>query len=641
MERPKLLVFALCLWCTYHVRAQTDSVHVLRTVEITQSRLGDHILDAYKLPIDSALLALSANGTLTDLLRKQGLGHIRTYGPGGLATPSFRGTGGNHTAVLWNGINLVSPLSGELDFSLLPAGLFDDVSVQTGGSSSTSGNGSIGGSINLDNRMTFGDGANLGVASFLGSFGSQFYQVDARFSNQKFGASTKLFYASAKNDFSFKNNNVFPAERQRRQHNAQAQYGLMQQMYVRTTYAGIFSLRLWIQDSDYEVPNPTTVLRRPEAEEKNNFYRALAGWNFEKKNVDLNIQSALIRHDLRYTDPMRFLDAMNRYNSFIQNMEANISFAKKGQLTSGILYTHEEGAVDAFGTDKLKRNRMAFFSAYTFSGWEHWNFAVSAREELVNGEATPLAPTLSVKYHTGRWGLFTNVSRNYRLPTFNDLYWRGAGAVGNQELKSETSLNTEAGVSYRHPHLEGKAVIFTNHVNDWIQWTPQTGQSWSPQNIRAVWCRGLEAQATLLGELAGARSKIVLQYSFTKSTGEDIYASGNQNEIGKQLVLTPLHEGSATGEMNWKKNSFRVVCAYTGQQFTDSDNSRYNMVDDYLITNLWLSRSFSPGNFELSVSGEVNNVFNVRYVARPGYPLPGINFKLGIQIRFNKTCHDS
>ena len=165
----------LCVFYTLPSNGQEsrDSVQLLNPVVINQSRLNDYVIGAYELPIDSATLSLSSNGSLTDLLRKHGFGHIRTYGPGGLATPSFRGTGSSHTAILWNGINLISPLSGQLDLSLVPAGLFEDASVQTGGATSLSGNGSIGANIHLNNSLNFNEGLRASVSSFVGSFQSR------------------------------------------------------------------------------------------------------------------------------------------------------------------------------------------------------------------------------------------------------------------------------------------------------------------------------------------------------------------------------------------------------------------------------------------------------------------------------------
>jgi vitamin B12 transporter len=341
LRKLEFFMFLLCLLCTFASNGQSssDSVRVLKTVVVTQSRLNDHVIAAFELPIDSAMLALASNGSVTDLLRKHGLGHIRSYGAGGLASASFRGSGSSHTAVLWNGINLVSPLNGQLDLSLLPAVLFDDANIQTGGSSSLSGNGSIGGTIHLNNNVVFGQGLNLTAATHVGSFGHKFYHAGVGASNKQFGTSTKLYFTETENDFEYINRSKTPPEKQRRQHSAFEQNGLLQQLHWQTQRAGIFSLKLWYQKSLYENPNPTGVPGVSEATEENITYRAIAGWNFSKENFDINYQGAFVRHDLDYNDPLNNIFSYSVYNSTIQNLETNFIFKNNSKLTSGIHYT--------------------------------------------------------------------------------------------------------------------------------------------------------------------------------------------------------------------------------------------------------------------------------------------------------------
>jgi vitamin B12 transporter len=639
LKKPEILVFVLCLVFCLDAFSQNDedSVRQLKTVIVQQSRLNDYIIAVYELPVDSSALALSSNGSLTDLLRKQGFGHIRTYGPGGLASPSFRGTGSSHTAVLWNGINLVSPLSGQLDLSLVPAGLFDDATVQTGGSTSLSGNGSIGANIHLNNNLNFNEGLRVTGSSSVGSFGSQHYDAGIRLSNKRVGMSTRIFFNTSANDFKFTNRSVFPAETQRREHSAFEQHGLLQQLHWNSQRSGIVSLKLWYQKSHYQIPNPTGILRPSEATEENKVYRSLAGWDFSKETFDFSYQAAFIRQDLDYTNPVANQYSLNRYNSTIQNFETNINFRDNAQLTSGIHYTWEQAIVDDFGDSSAARNRIALFSAYKFEVFEKWNLAISSREEFVNGDAMPFSPAISAKYDVNeKFNVFTNLSRNYRIPTFNDLYWKGGGARGNSDLKTEVSLSAEAGAAFTNDRLSFKSVAFSNHVDNWILWSPTSEQVWMPQNIKKVWSLGIESQLSLSKVIGTFQSKIIGQYSYTKSINESIYDNGNPNEKGKQLLLTPMHEGSATIEGKWKKYTLRLVGSYTGEQFNDSDNSPYNVVEDYLITNVWFSKLTELKNIRLTFIGEINNAFNVEYVGRPGYPMPGRNYKARIKINLNK-----
>lgn len=630
------IVFLLCVLTSFNVNGQgsVDSVRQLKEIVVTQSRLNDYVIAPFELPIDSAMLSLASNGSLTDLLRKQGLGHLRAYGPGGLALPSFRGSGSSHTAVLWNGITLVGPLTGQLDLSLIPVNLFNDVTIQTGGSTSLSGNGSIGANIHLNNDVNFGQGLQLNAAMHFGSFGNQYYDAGVKYSTNNFGMSTKVFFTAAENDFKYVNNVVFPPETQVRDHNAFQQQGLLQQLHWQLKKVGIVSLKFWYDESHYEVPNPTGIERPATATQDNISYRILGGWNFSRQSFDFNYQGAFIRQDLDYVDSVGIYPS--RFNSTVQHAETNVYFNNQAQLTSGIQYTWEDGIAEEYGDTSPTRNRFAFFSAYKVRVFEKLDLAISAREEIVDSEAMPFSPALSLKYNFNtRLHVFTNLSRNYRIPTFNDLYWRGAGAQGNPDLKTETSVSAETGIGFTNPIVSFKSVVFTNHVDNWILWS-QRNQVWSPQNVKKVWSRGVESQVTIAKKIGQVLPRLIGQYSFTKSTNEDIYANGNPNEKGKQLILTPVHEGSATVEIQWKKFALRVVNAYTGIQYNDGNNSPYNVIPDYLITNIWMSKAMEGKHVRVTLIAEINNALNVDYVARPGYPMPGRNYKAGVQFNFNK-----
>ncbi len=644
LKKLGIFGFLFCVSIAFNLNGQSsdDSVRLLKAVTVTQSRLSDYVIGAYELPIDSTMLSLASNGSLTDLLRKQGLGHIRTYGPGGLASPSFRGTGSSHTAVLWNGINLVSPLTGQLDLSLVPAGLFDDATIQTGGATSLSGNGTIGANIHLNNNVSFNRGLKAGASLHTGSFGSQFYDGSFRLGSKKFEANTKLFLNSSDNDFRFRDKRRTDGRIIRRKHSALDQHGLLQQFSQRVSDRSILSLRIWYQKNNYEVPGIASSQNDAEATEENTFYRVLGGWNYGSEKFEFNYQSAFIRQDLDYADPKAGIFAFNRYDNIIQNAEANFLLAAQSKITTGLQYSWEKGVVDDFGSSHPIRKRIALFTAYKFQPFEKWEFALSAREEFVDGKTTPLAPALSATFAPSQTvKLFTNLSRNYRLPTFNDLYWLGSDARGNPSLKPELSMSAEAGFSIHRQWVTFKTVAFSNHVDNWVLWSPDADQVWTPQNIKKVWARGVEMQTSIDQKLGSVSFTLSGLYSYTRSTNESIYDNGNPNELGKQLMLTPVHEASGTVQLDYHKYWLRVIHSFTGDQFQTSDNTG-SPLPFYNVTNVFAGRYFVlNAMWRSSLSVEVNNVFNTEYEARRGYPMPLRNYKLSLRINFNKpNKHD-
>ncbi len=103
--------------------------------------------------IDSVTMEQFRFRNITDLLSLNTPIIIKNYGPGQLATVAFRGTSANHTAVLWNGLNINLPTLGQTDFSTIPVAGFDQLSVQYGSSASVVGTDAVGGSILLGSSM--------------------------------------------------------------------------------------------------------------------------------------------------------------------------------------------------------------------------------------------------------------------------------------------------------------------------------------------------------------------------------------------------------------------------------------------------------------------------------------------------------
>ena len=642
----KTIVFMLLFSLPLVGRAQLafDTVTHLREVVIEQSRLGSYAISKYTLKVDSLTHQLASASSLADLMRKYGYGHLRGYGPGGLATASFRGTGSNHTAVLWNGINLTSPLTGQVDLSHIPVSFIEDISMQTGGAASLYGNGSIGATIKLSNQARFGEGLTLSSRSSAASFGTYYQDLGAAWSGSKFITSTRVFISQADNDFPFLNKSITPARREHRDHTATNQKGLLHQDYWQVAPNHLLTFKWWYQDDSYEVPNPTTVLNPANAVEKNTFNRTLLGYHFTRRWFDLNYQAAYVRHDLNYIDPHASPpNSLSRFNSAIQTLEGNFKLSTQGSLTAGVNYIWEEGLVDSFGGETPHRNRIALFSAMKWFLLNRWEVAAAAREELINGSTTPLAPSLTIRLKaTPAWEIYASGSRNYRIPTFNDLYWRGAGAVGNPNLRPETSWSQEAGVQYTKPvtndawTLSFKTTAFSNSVKDWMLWSQISSSTWSPRNVKKVWARGIEAQASTRVAISRTTLELQLQYVYTRSTNEDIYADQASNSLHKQITFTPQHEGSVTARAHWRKYILNTLGSYTGKQYADDDNTSYNAVKPYVLTSVWLSRVVTWKHIGASLTGEVNNLFDKGYQSRPGYPMPGRNYKLILSIQFNK-----
>ncbi|WP_332368908.1 TonB-dependent receptor [Spirosoma telluris] len=167
--------------------AQTDSLvrasNIVSLSAVTVRAIApERFLAGQKLQrIDSTTLLQFRFGSLTDLLALNTPMAFKNYGPGQLATVAFRGTSANHTAVLWNGININQPNLGLTDFSTLPVAGFDRLSIQYGSSASAVGSDAVGGSILLGSNPGWKPGLHVSLGGQIASFRNTQGQLGLRY----------------------------------------------------------------------------------------------------------------------------------------------------------------------------------------------------------------------------------------------------------------------------------------------------------------------------------------------------------------------------------------------------------------------------------------------------------------------------
>ena len=156
-----------------------DTVIAIKEVVTKGVKFDGYSVGAKLVPIDSFQLSLNQMNSVAELFAQQSLVNVTSYGPGGHAGVKIRGGGADHTTIIWNGLNLKPPMSGEINYSAINAGVFDEIKIQPGGSSTMYGTGAATGVVFLANKL---DIKNKGLFSDInveaGSFDT--YGVNAK-----------------------------------------------------------------------------------------------------------------------------------------------------------------------------------------------------------------------------------------------------------------------------------------------------------------------------------------------------------------------------------------------------------------------------------------------------------------------------
>lgn len=642
----KFIFYVFGILLSFSVVAQkSDSIMVLKDVIIHESLLKSAEIGLTEIKIDSLTLAQGIGTNIANLLRNTAAGQIRSYGANGLSLPSFRGTGSEQTAILWNGINLQSPLNGGQDLSLLPNSFANEVILQKGGTSSLYGSGAIGGSIQLNNSTYFNKGLQLTSNQSFGSFANHYQSYAFQYSNNSFSTSTLIFKRTIENDHDYLNTYINPPIKEKRSNASVDQMGVLQQNDWKIGTKNIVGIKLWYQNNNIEIPNSIIASDNNQPNQNDEFTRVLFSWSHDRDRFSLVYKQAYIWHKLYY-QPSVGVSSKNISSTWLNRIEMNFDLNERNELILGANHTYDQSNVDQYGSHQPTRNSTAIFASLrSKSKNKKLLAALSIREEWIDFKGMNFAPSLGVDYllldHSflGQLRSKGNLSRNYRIPTLNNLHWKSANEQGNINLKPEVSNNLELGLKHKFSHsnlkLTSEITGYYYLVDNWMQWQETDSLGWTPINLKKVLSKGLETSINADYSMNDKFISIGIVYNKTNTINKKINNDTNPNELKKQLIYTPIHEGSFNAKFGFNKSIVTVNHTYTGMQFSDADNKQRFALSSYQITNLSLNQSLIQNKFNLNLQLDVNNLLDVAYENKRGYPMYERNYSIGITVNFN------
>jgi len=635
-------------------QAKSDSIVSGPEVTVYGNRLQEFDAGVKVLTTDSAAKERFRNNNLTSFLEENTNIYIKSYGIGSLSTTAFRGASASQTSVLWNGFNIQSPMNGTLDLALVPVSLVDQVKVQFGGCGALWGSGSVSGSIHLDQKPYYNKGLSLRYGVNYGSFQNLSHIAAVSYSKKKWIVSVKGFLNNAKNNFPYTNTAQYGEPHQRQTNAALQQYGYMMDHYFKISRRDQLSFRVWQQYSSRQIP-PTMLGDLSDAVQKDWFVRLSSEWQHNSRKATYNVRAAYFDEYLLYKEKAIATNSLSHSICQITEAETKRMLFGRGLLNVGINNTYTTAKVDAYQGVPFQ-NRSALFASFKYSGKkENWKINAGARKEVISGSRysklfeVPIMPFAGADlWFTKKLMLKTNASRNYRVPTFNDLYWNPGG---NPNLKPEQGWSEELGLNFIHQIKECtgdqcaanasklaavnlSSTVFNRNIDNWIMWIP-IGNYWSPTNIMKVWSRGIENSADVKFNLNPIMLKLGVRYDYTLSTGEKV-APGHQNELHQQLIYVPPHKASFIAGLAFKGYSFTYTQHYTSWVFTQADDKTF--IDPYWIGNFVCSKTYALGGKGASVNFlfKVNNIWNTPYQVIAYRAMPGRNFEIGMSIQYNQ-----
>jgi vitamin B12 transporter len=580
--------------------------------------------------MDTTLLKNYTHSSLADLLSESSNIFIKSYGMGGTATPSFRGTGASQTQVAWNNININSPMLGQSDLALIPAGLIDDIQIYYGGASMTLNNGGIGGIINLETKPIWKNQTLISLNPGIGSFGQYTGLVKVISGNNNFQTVTKAYWQSAENNFRYLNTEISSIPVWEIRKNSQVkQKGFIQELYLKKN-RNISSFRIWYQTADRNLPG-SMVTQQVNSNEKqfDESLRTMLNLDRVKGNISYFFTASWILNRLNYSNSLVSIDSRNLSNMLILKAGLENKIGKYTKLKIGL--DNEVSIIKSNNyNNKPTRNIASFTTSIERNGDSRLSELILVREIVDNDKL--LIPDFSASLQLRltdekEYFLKANISRNSKIPTMNDLFWFPGG---NRDLKNEYALIYELTYEMKQEistplSMKYSLSVFHNDIKDMILWHPGLYSYWTADNIENVNSEGIESSVALEYKMGDFISRLSSGYSFTKAS---TYGSNDNNYTsnGKQLIYIPENQVNASLWIGYKKFYSSWGSILTGKRFITEDNSDY--LPWYFLNNFKTGVKVNLKANSIDISFNIDNIFGTDYQAIEYYPLPGRSYSL-------------
>lgn len=621
-----LLLILTSLFFPFLHAAKEGDTSIWRSFELIATK-GNVNSGSVKINLPS-----SQDGSLADVLNKNSALFIKYYSPGSLASTSMRGMGAQHTAILWNGINLQSCMNSILDLNLLPMFFLDKASIETGANAAACGNGAIAGAIILNNESK--ENSKVYGEIGTGSFGQFNFGLGLSVKLNKLFLNTRILNRQAQNDFEYYN--IFKADKpiERMQNNQFSQNGFMQEASISLKNKHFFYFNYWYLETKRQLPSALGVSLL--AKEHQDDYNTLM---LLKHDYKINSKSSLI-NKLAYTSEninyfnLYYPDAYNAAKSVIIESEFKTQLNRSFEFSTSINNTYQKAWTDGYRPG-IDRNLSSVFAKITwFVKSPKLKISFADRQLVYESKLAPVTPDLGIEFQASKsLKIKSNAAYSFRLPSFNDLYWQGGG---NLNLLPEKGKKLEVSLEYKLKNFKGGLTGFFHHVDNWILWVPSGGaSSWKATNAKEIESKGFEF-ATEYKYLISPNSflKFYGRYQFVLSVNTDVYGA-DKSLVGKQLFYTPKQTGIANIQYLFGKNRVSLSSTFTGSRYSTADNHADGLLPAYSLFNFSLARDIYYKTFKSSIEFTISNLLNTNYYVFENRPMPLRNYQLTYKFNIN------
>ncbi len=590
--------------------AQQDAIVKLEEVLISDAQLNKFSKSQSVLKLSDSVVDNNKT-SLTSLLNYNSVIYFKENGLGMVSSPSFRGTTASQTAVIWNGLNINSPLNGQTDFNTISSKDFNSVVVRAGGGSAIYGSSAIGGTIHLNNNLRFGNQFKNSLQINYGSFNTLGVNYKMQVATDTFSSQASVSRNSSDNDFAYLGTDKRNENGQFYKSSFNVDFG------YKIDVKNVLKFYSYLFEGERHFSGTLAAPSKSKYVDLNT--RNLVEWVASYNQFTSTLKAAFLSEKYKYFEnAATSIFSYGEAKTVTTRYDLSYTINSKIELNPVLDYTQTTGFGSNIGEDKRQiGSGILLFKHKPFS---KLLYEIAVRKEITTNYDSPFLYSVGTNYAPFTfYKLKLNGSRNFRIPTLNDLYWQGSG---NLDLKPESSYQLELGHAFQFENTTFSITNYVIKIQDLIQWTPDTTGNWRPNNVAEVMTYGVEFLLNYTKRIGKNQFDMNANYAYTVS--EDKLKK-------KQLTYVPYHKFTTSLAYSFESLTTHYQYLYNGKVFTSSDN--YYSLEDYWVSNIGFDYHFGKKKL-LQLGFDVLNVFNKNYQSVAIRPMPARNYTINLTFNF-------
>ncbi|MBC8401170.1 MAG: TonB-dependent receptor [Candidatus Marinimicrobia bacterium] len=360
-----------------------------------------------------------------------------------------------------------------------------------------------------------------------------------------------------------------------------------------------------------------------------------AGFSLKAQAYYLNIRT-------RFDDPT---GSVVEIHSDHKNYANGVDLSQAGSLGKNVDlsygYSIRSDEINSTEVGNRVRDTQSAFLTASASGkliapLNQWEAVLALRYDAPSDFASEMSPRLSLS--TGyqgkiKVGLTTHITRSYRAPSFNDLYWpRDAYAIGNPDLKSEYGLNYDIGLNINGPdmlvNISTSVNYFKNDVTDLILWAQNHPDGlWTPSNLSETSTTGIETSVNI----SALDNKIMtnVEYTYMEALNK---TEDDQTVYNKYIIYRPKNKLDITSTLRLDKIELNFIYHWVGLRYTKPANTIW--LPSYQLMDVNLTYRYNLKDLSGNATLELTNLTDEDFWRVWGTAEPGrmIKMSLGVNL---------